>query len=90
MSGSGQSDDVMDLVPIQSEGPGDMRVEVSRWSGFLDEEEPGDRYLGGCEPLRGVRSFRERVCHENRSKLRRDLGIYLHLRHRWRGRFSEK
>lgn len=64
MSGSGYSDGVMDLVPVQSEGTGDMRVEVSRWSGFLEEEEPGDRHWGGCEPLQGVRSSRERVCHE--------------------------
>lgn len=53
MSGSGHSDNAMDLVPIQSEGPGVLQVGVSRWSGFLDEEEPGDRYLGGCEPLQG-------------------------------------
>lgn len=43
----------MGLVPVQSEGPGDMQVEVSRWPGFLEEEEPGDRYWGGCEPLQG-------------------------------------
>ena len=53
MSGSGHSDNAMDLVPIQSEGPGVLQVGVSRWSGFPDEEEPGDRYLGWCEPLQG-------------------------------------
>lgn len=80
----------MNLVTVQSQGPADMPVEVSRWSGFLDEEEPGDRYLGGCEPLQGMRPSREMVCHEKCSKFRIYLRLYLHSRHKWKWRFSEK
>lgn len=70
-----ENSDVTDSVPIQFKGAVDIQVEVSRWAGYLDEEELGDRYLGGYEPLQGVRSSRESVCHKQHSKLRRDLSI---------------
>ena len=41
-----ENSDVTDSVPIQFKGAVDIQVEVSRWAGYLDEEELGDRYLG--------------------------------------------
>lgn len=70
----GRCDDVMDLVPLSLKGLGDMQVEVSRRSGVLSEEEPGDRYLGASEPLLRVRSSRESVSHEKCFKFGTDLG----------------
>lgn len=45
---------------------------------------------GVSEEGRRMRPSREMVCHEKCSKFRIYLGLYLHSRHRWKWRFSEK